>query len=92
MAAIALLSITELTRAGIMFSDIRPRDFPKDRRLDIHVGQLVSHLTTKAYEFETLGICLSKDKKPLKHHTTDSEGNVLEVDAPEFIQGVTMYD
>lgn len=91
LAAIALLTIAELARAGIMFSDIRPRDFMKDRRLDIHVGQLVSHLTTKAYEFDTLTYCPTPNTG-FKHHTTDSEGNTLEVAAPEFIQGVTMYD
>ena len=57
LAAIGALSLADTTYAGIMFKDIRPRDFPKDRKIDIHVGQLVSSLTTKAYDYTHLSYC-----------------------------------
>lgn len=89
LAALATLGFVNTANAGIMFKDIRPKDYPKDRKLDIHVGQLVSTQTTKAYEFYSLDYCASTG---IKHHVQEADGSMLEVDAPEYIPGVTMYD
>lgn len=91
LAATGVLGLADTTSAGFLFKDIRPTDYPKDRKLDIHVGRLVSHLTTKAYDFDHLNYCGSSISD-LKHHLQDEFGSVVEVDVPDYIPGVTMYD
>jgi len=48
LAATALLGLKHLVKADIFFSDIRPRTYPIEQDIDIHVGQLISPFTSRS--------------------------------------------
>lgn len=85
-AALALLA-TNVAQAGILFSDIRPRSYKRERDLDIHVGNLFSPYTLTTHDMYYLNYCESVN---LEHSYADQ--NVEDDETEDFEQGVTMWD
>ena len=78
--------LTSVASAGFIFSDIRPRDFPTGRTLDIHVGQLISPRIFLKQPFYNLNYCDSNGV----HHYSDED--IQGQENIETIEGVTMFD
>ena len=58
-SATVLAMLVNLAFAGWFFQDLRPKDYPKGRPLDIHVGYLTSPKSVQKYPFYTLNYCPS---------------------------------
>jgi hypothetical protein len=82
----ALLLLTSGVAGGLLFKDVIPRSYKKERVLDIHVGHLISSQSTHSYEFYFLNYCQSTGV----HHF--NEDLAMSDDTPDYIEGVTMYD
>ncbi len=86
MAAVTLSVLPDQALAGLFFKDIRPRDFPTNRILDIHVGKLISSSKmANAVDFYHLNYCASSGT----HHFNQ---NAETIDPSSTVEGVTMYD
>ena len=84
LAGVASLILIQQVFASMFFSDIRPKDYPKGRSLDIHVGHLISPMTTQKYPFYFLNWCNSNGM----HKYTEGQIN----DPIESIEGVNYFD
>ena len=58
---------------GLIFDDIRPASYPKQRSLDIHVGRLTSAISLKTHDFYFLNYCMSTGQ----HHYAYSDDGAI---------------
>ena len=87
IAASSAALLSTVAEAGILFSDIRPRSYRKERKLDIHVGYLYSPYTIITHDMYYLNYCES-NKGDYSYHDL----NVEEDETEDFEKGVTMWD
>ena len=92
-ATVSLLSTSG--QAGILFDDIKPRTYKKERKMDIHVGQLHSSRNTQTYDFYSLNYCASANNDhKYEAKAVPQEGEEAE-DMEDNIEakiGISMFD
>ena len=79
--------LSAIAEAGFLFQDIRPKSYKKERKLDIHTGNLFSPYTLTTHDMYYLNYCESTNAK----YNYDDD-NVENEDTEDFEQGVTMWD
>ena len=79
--------LATVAEAGILFQDIRPKSYKKERKLDIMTGNLYSPYTLTVHNMYYLNYCNS-----VKENNTYHDNNVEDEDVDDFEQGVTMWD
>ena len=79
--------LATVAEAGLIFQDIRPRSYKKERKLDIMAGNLYSPYTLTVHDMYYLNYCDS-----VKENYTYHDDNVDKEDVDDFEQGVTMWD
>lgn len=79
--------LATVAEAGILFQDIRPKSYKKERKLDIMTGNLYSPYTLTVHNMYYLNYCNS-----VKENNTYHDNNVEDEDVDDFEKGVTMWD
>ena len=79
--------LATVAEAGILFQDIRPKSYKKERKLDIMTGNLYSPYTLTVHNMYYLNYCDS-----VKENNTYHDNNVEDEALDDFEQGVTMWD
>ena len=79
--------LATVAEAGILFQDIRPKSYKKERKLDIMTGQLYSPYTLTVHNMYYLNYCES-----VKENFSYHDNNVEDEDIDDFEKGVTMWD
>ena len=72
IAASSAALLSTVAEAGILFSDIRPKSYKKERKLDIHVGNLYSPYTIITHDMYYLNYCES-NKGNYSYHDLNVE-------------------
>ena len=86
LAAISsAILLIQIVKAGWFFSDIRPKDYPLGRQLDVLVGHLHSPISVTKYPFYSLPWCTSTN---IYHHYSEDE----EIEVKDATDGVNMFD
>ena len=71
--------LATVAEAGILFQDIRPKSYKKERKLDIMTGNLYSPYTLTVHNMYYLNYCNS-----VKENNTYHDNNVEEEDVDDF--------